>query len=114
MSDNPEDKRLKLRHLLTAVEDVAEPSKWYELGLELQLTEATLDNIRADPDHTSHKRMMLQKWLQQDPDASWEKLASALTKMGYKAAANRIRQQFMNSPRSTSPSIEEDERCRSP
>ena len=111
MSDNAEDKRLELRNALTAVEDVADPNKIYELGLQLGLSPATLDGIRADPDHNSHKRIMLQRWLQQDPEASWDKLASALVKIGYKVAADYIKYQFTNVSRS--PSSEEDERCKS-
>ena len=39
--------------------------------------------------------MMLWKWLQFDPEASWEKLATALDKIGKNAIASNVRREFM-------------------
>ena len=37
---------------------------------------------------------MLRKWLQSDPEASWERLSAALTLTGHKTTAAVIRSQF--------------------
>ena len=39
--------------------------------------------------------MMLSKWLESDPSASWEKLAAALFTLGKKASAENVRRQFL-------------------
>ena len=51
-------------------------TEWRNIGLELNITSAALDNINADhPDEVkAHCRAMLKAWLQKDPEASWEKL----------------------------------------
>ena len=92
MSVPPADLKLELKDVLLAVTDVTE---WYELGLQLSLPLSILDRIAADPDFNGHKRMMLHDWLQYDDEATWEKLAAALTKIGKKAIATNIRRQFL-------------------
>ena len=92
MSDHPSDLELKLQHAVVSVKDVTE---WYDLGLQLGLPDSTLASIASHPDVKGHKRTMLSEWLQYDPEASWEKLASALTTIGKKVIAANIRRQFL-------------------
>ena len=99
MSDRLKDLELELRDVVVALKDIS-GTQWYDLGLQLKLSPATLDTIAAHHNVDDHKRMMLRKWLQSDPEASWEKLAAALTVTGHKTAAAVIRRQF--SPVTTS------------
>ena len=85
---------LELRDVVIALKDVA-GTQWYDLGLQLRLPPPTLDTIAAHHNVDDHKRMMLRKWLQSDPGASWEKLAVALTLIGHKTAAADVRAQFV-------------------
>ena len=94
MSDNPKDLELELREVVIALKDVA-GKQWYDLGLQLRLPPSILDSITSHPDVEDHKRMMLRRWLQFDPDASWEKLACALILTGHKTTAASIRNQFV-------------------
>ena len=95
MSDRPSDLRLpELKDVVIAVKDVVE---WYDLGLQLGLPDATLASIATHPDIEGHRRMMLSKWLQYDPKASWEKLAAALSKIGKNVIAANVRRQFVPS-----------------
>ena len=87
--------RLELREVVIAIKDVA-GTQWYDLGLQLRLPPSTLDTIAAHHNVDDHKRMMLRKWLQSDPEASWERLAAALTLTGHKTIAANVRAQFVN------------------
>ena len=93
MSNSPKDVELELREVVIAVKDVA-GEQWYDLGLQLRLPTFILDPIASHPVDV-RKRMMLGKWLQYDPEASWEKLACALTLIGHKTTAASIRSQFV-------------------
>ena len=105
MSVRPADLKLELKDVLLAVTDVTE---WYELGLHLSMPLSILDRIAADPDIKGHKRMMLHDWLQYDAEASWEKLAAALTTIGKKAIATNIRRQFLGLAAESAASVQED------
>ena len=86
--------KVELCDVIPALKDVA-GTQWYDLGLQLRLSPSTLDTIAADHQTADDcKRAMLRKWLQSDPEASWEKLAAALTLTGHKTAATVIRCQF--------------------
>ena len=53
--------------------------KWREIGLELNLTSAELDNIQVDYPRVKERcRTMLKVWLQRDAEASWGKLLIAM------------------------------------
>ena len=92
MSDRLSDLELKLQRVVIAVKDVTE---WYELGLQLGLPDSALRLVAAHPDIMGHKRTMLSEWLQYDPEASWEKLAGALTTIGKNVIAANIRSHFV-------------------
>ena len=96
MSDNVE---FKLQHIIIAVKDATD--KWHDLGLQLGLQDSTLISIQHHPDTGSHLRIMLSKWLSNDPEASWEKLANALTTIDMKAIAANIRSKYMKATPTT-------------
>ena len=92
MSDQPKE-TIELRELLVAVTDVTD---WYGLGVHLSLPRHMLDTIKAErlPVQES-MRETLMKWLDYDPEASWEKLTSALEAIGKRAVAENVRSQFI-------------------
>ena len=94
MSDRLKDLEVELRDVIVALKDVA-GTQWYDLGLQLKLPPSILDTIASDHQTADDcKRIMLRKWLQSDPEASWEKLAAALTLTGHETTAAVIRRQF--------------------
>ena len=94
MSDRLKDLEVELRDVIVALKDVA-GTQWYDLGLQLRLSPSTLDTIASDHQTADDcKRVMLRKWLQSDPEASWEKLAASLTLTGHKSTAAVIKRQF--------------------
>ena len=112
MSENPDRLRPELADVLKAINDVTSHEKCYTLFLRLGLSRQILDNILSNTDRQMHKIAMIGKWLDQDPDASWEKLASVLVEIEHSASAQCIRQQFMSiSEAATESGIKEDERC---
>ena len=92
MSDRPSDIKLELKDVVLAVREVTE---WHDLGLQLGLPEYVLKVIASHPNVEEHQRMMLSKWLESDPSASWEKLAAALFTLGKKVSAENVRRQFL-------------------
>ena len=94
MSEPPtsDPKRPELKDLLIAVKEIV---NWHDLGLHLDLPESKLASIATHPDIEGHRRMMLSEWLQFDPEASWEKLATALSKIGKNAIAANVRREFV-------------------
>ena len=94
MSEPPtsDPKKPELKDLLIAVKDIV---NWHDLGLHLDLPESKLASIATHPDIEGHRRMMLSEWLQFDPDASWEKLATALSKIGKNTIAANVRREFV-------------------
>ena len=87
MSDRP-----KLKDLVNSVRGVTD---WYGLGLQLDLPVETLNEIRSDPDSSLRMTLMLSKWLDYDPAASWQKLADVLTTMGQIVAAEEVKTKFI-------------------
>ena len=91
MSERPASypKKPELKDLVLAVKGVV---NWLQLGLP----EPTLALIASHPDIEGHLRMMLSKWLQFDPEASWEKLTTALGKIGQNTIAANVRREYIN------------------
>jgi hypothetical protein len=110
MSDRLKDLELELRDVIVALKDVA-GTQWYDLGLQLRLSPSILDTIAADYQTSDDcKRMMLRKWQQSDPEASWERLAAALTLIGHETTATKVRSQFslVTTPKDELDTTEED------
>ena len=85
---------LKLPELKDLVIVLAGVVECHDLGLQLGVPESKLALIDKHPVE-DHLRMMLSEWLQFDPGASWEKLATALSKIGKNAIAASVRQKFV-------------------
>ena len=67
--------------LKNVYEDLIDIShKWYDLGLQLELMEGTLETIKSDnPENSQHcLRKMLSTWLKIGPKPSWQTLCAAL------------------------------------
>ena len=111
MSDNIAE--FKLQHIVVAVRDVN--TEWHGLGLQLGLPEHILKPIDSHPDVEDRLRVMLSKWLDYDPKASWDKLANALNTMGKNAIAANIRSKYVRAAVTSIPladSLEDDKTCR--
>ena len=54
--------------------------QWYDLGLQLKLTEGTLETIKSDNHENAQYclRKVLSTWLKIDPRPSWQTLCAAL------------------------------------
>ena len=86
---------LELKDLVVAVKHITE---WFYLGIYLSLPLYILDTIKAERLTVEESmREMLKKWLDYDPEASWEKLASALEAMGARAVADSVRSHYVKS-----------------
>ena len=94
MSDRPDELKLSLKNIARAVKSVT--CSWYNIGVFLGVPESTLNTINQERDVERHQVMMLAKWLNLDPDASWEKLVSALDDVGEEAVAARIKSEFVD------------------
>ena len=112
MSDRPSDLEFKLQHVVIAVKDLI--TEWYDLGLQLGLPDYTLKPIGSNPDIEGRLRMMLSKWLDYDPEASWEKLANALNIMGKNAIAANIRSKFVKTTSTLVADVPEDDKTCTP
>ena len=67
--------------LKNVYEDLIDIShQWYDLGLQLELEEGTLETIKSDnPENSQHcLRKMLSTWLKIGPKPSWQTLCAAL------------------------------------
>ena len=113
MSDRTEDSiKFEIKSIVTALEDVI--AEWHDLGIHLGLPESILKLIGSSPDIEGHLRMMVSKWLDYDPQATWDKLANALNAMGKNTIAANIRSKYVGAVSSQripedSPAPDQDE-----
>ena len=70
--------------------------QWYHLGLQLGVEGHVLDQIEENypRDSRMRKNKMFGAWLKRDPEASWDKVAVALLKLGENALANFIASKY--------------------
>ena len=70
--------------------------EWFDLGIQLGVTDASLRNIEANHkgDVQRCKTEMLRVWLQSDPTNSWKELATALERMGKKVLAQSLLEKY--------------------
>ena len=70
------------------------PTKWYPLGLHLNISEIELDKIRANhsADVDTCILEMFKTWLRNTPDASYTELNDALDRIGEHSAATQLLQ----------------------
>ena len=110
MSDRAEDIKFEIKNIVIALKDVI--AEWYDLGIHLGLPESILKLIGSSPDIEGRLRMMVSKWLDYDPEASWDKLANALNTMGKNTIAANIRSKYVLSSQmipEDSPAPDQDE-----
>ena len=74
---------------MDTIEDVI---KWYKLGVQLDFKNSRLEIIKADhPNDVEGAKMeLVSEWLNNDPDKSWDKLASALRQIGHINLSDKI------------------------
>lgn len=65
-------------------------AKAQELFFHLGMALNTMDNIKSNYDGNMHKIRIAQEWINNDFEASWEKLAEGLKKIGMKVLAAEI------------------------
>ena len=71
--------------------------EWYDIGLELfDGNTVALDEIKAkySSDVNACCTEMFKKWLQYNPEADWDQLASVLSEVGLTTAAENIKSEF--------------------
>ena len=112
MSDRAEDIKFKLKNIVTALRDVT--TEWRGLGTQLDLPEHMLKLVGSSQEVEDRLRMMVSKWLDYDPEASWDKLANALNTMGKNTMAANIRSKYIGAVSSQpipedSPASDQDE-----
>ena len=93
MSDRADDIKFEMKNIIVALKDAI--AEWHDLGIHLSLPESILKLIGSSPDIEGHLRMMVSKWLDRDPEASWDKLANALNAMGKNTIAANIRSKYV-------------------
>ena len=72
-------------------------AKWYQLGLQLGISPATLSIIESDYPRDAQRCMteVIIRWLRNAPEFPWAKLAEALEVIGgYAAVAEKLRQKI--------------------
>jgi hypothetical protein len=70
-------------------------TEWCGLGTQLDLPEDILKLVGSSEDAEDRLRTMVSKWLEYDPEASWDKLANALNAMGKNTIAANIRSKYV-------------------
>jgi hypothetical protein len=93
MSDSADDIKFKIKNILTALTELI--TEWRAIGTQLDLPEHMLKIVDSNPNVEDRLRMMLSKWLDYDPQASWDKLANALNAMGKNTIAANIRSKYV-------------------
>ena len=83
-----------MKLLVDAVRNV---SDWHSLGSHLDLTMSKLKQLQSI--HHAHgeeriKAEMFDVWLKSCPDASWDKLVTALNEIGEKRVANKVESRY--------------------
>lgn len=70
-------------------------SKWYHLGLELDIDSRSLDIIECDESGVGDRlRMVFQKWLKVCEKPSWRAVVKALRALGKEALAAKLESTF--------------------
>ena len=68
---------------------------WMDLGNALKVPRNYLTEIKVKNfDDTTSNMLMLEKWIEEDQNASWDKLESALVFIGDKDVASKIREKY--------------------
>ena len=84
---------LRLKEIQNELNEIA-AAEWYQLGIQLEIPVATLRTIEHDHPRDAQRCMteILNWWLQNTPECSWEKLTEAVEAMGrYRTLVERLR-----------------------
>ena len=84
--------QLTLKEIQNELKETA--SKWYQLGVQLEIPSAMLSTIESDHPSDVQRCMteVLDWWLRNAPERSWEKLTEALEAMGgYRVLVEKLR-----------------------
>ena len=80
-----------LRDLVTHVRT----TKWYHLGLQLDLDDFKLQEIEVNmKDNKDHLRKMFQAWLEDCVNPSWKDVVKALKEIGDRKLGAELEKQF--------------------
>ena len=86
--DDPFDYTLTVKNVVNSIKPV---TKWFELGLQLDIEHCELEKIRNDRRDTDPCKMeMVAHWLKNDLTATWKKLCDALETIGEARVAQQI------------------------
>ena len=78
------------------VRELGQVSQWDILGTYLGLEESEIEEIERDHQDTARRRIvMITKWFEKDPHASWEKVIDALQCMLMVRLANRLKEKYI-------------------
>ena len=87
---------LSLKNLTNALREV---SDWQDLGIQLDIQYHELQKFVSEHQTTEErKRAMLQFWLDDDTNASWKKVISALSEMQLNRVAEEIKRKYQLPP----------------
>ncbi len=70
-------------------------TNWSRLGLELDVDEHILDEIRDNHRGDNQAQQMFQEWLRVTEEPTWEAVVQALTAVGESSLATEIKQRFL-------------------
>ena len=78
----------------TILEQLKNVTEWHELGIHLNVPHSALCTFEVNypRDAERCKSEMVNAWLRQDKDASWGKLAQALSAVGYRVLSEELSQ----------------------
>ena len=87
---------LRLKEIQNELNEIA-AAEWYQLGIQLEIPVATLRNIDHEQPRDAQRCMteILNWWLQNAPECSWEKLTEAVEAMdGCRTLVERLRKKI--------------------
>ena len=80
------------------VRELDQVPQWDILGTYLGLSESEITEIELDNQSTARRRLvMLNKWMEKDVNASWEKVIDALKNMTQIRLANQLKEKYCTS-----------------
>lgn len=90
----PYDQKISIEHLINSLKEVTD---WETLGIGLGLTTTKVEEIaRKHREPHVCKKDILDHWLRNDAEPSWEKVAMALVEMDRRDVARKIREVYCN------------------
>ena len=93
---SPVGNRPAMNQLLEVMRNEDITIKWYDLGLELNISKGVLNLIEHNHQQDVQVccRKMFDTWLDEIPDASWEQLVTSLNNIKLHTAAAAVSRQY--------------------